>query len=84
MVQHVAMDMCCFERLHQDFDNFFFSTDSTENSIIQSIKAVCANIKRKRYYHFSSNYYFQVNPSTPMGKGCMDIMFDMVDTAFSY
>ncbi len=50
------------------------------NSAVPSKNAVSANIKHSRYFHYTSNFF----QSTTVVKGCMYIMFNVVDTAFSY
>ena len=48
---------------------------------IQTKNAIRADIKYNRYFHETSIS----GQSTPMVKGCMDIiMFDIIDTVFSY
>ena len=47
----------------------------------QSKNAVCANVKHNRYFHIKHPIS---GKSTPMVKGCLDIMFDVVVTTFSY
>ena len=52
------------------------------NSIVQRKNTVCTNVKHNNLD--TSIKHSISGQSTPMVKGSMNIMFDMVDTAFSY